>query len=61
VALVRERTMPTDRPTLVGEDTAKFCGERFSKQEPLLFLQSSSSITLLLKKSGSAENRARDL
>jgi hypothetical protein len=26
VALVRERTIPTERPPLVGEDTANFCG-----------------------------------
>jgi hypothetical protein len=26
VALVRERTVPTERPPLVGEVSAKFCG-----------------------------------
>jgi hypothetical protein len=26
VALVRERTIPTERPPLVGEVSAKFCG-----------------------------------
>jgi hypothetical protein len=26
VALVRKRTIPTDRPPLVGEVTAKLCG-----------------------------------
>jgi hypothetical protein len=28
VALVRERTIPTERPPLVGEVSANFCGER---------------------------------
>jgi hypothetical protein len=51
---VRERTIPTERPPLVGEVTASFCGwrvprgqrdgslrpySRFSRQEPLLFYQ----------------------
>jgi hypothetical protein len=51
---VRERTIPTERPPLVGEVTANFCGSRvprgqrdgsqrpysrFSRQEPLLFYQ----------------------
>jgi hypothetical protein len=51
---VRERTTPTERPPLVGEVIANFCGERvpcgqrdgslrpysrFSRQEPLLFYQ----------------------
>jgi hypothetical protein len=51
---VRERTIPTERPPLVGEAIANFCGERvprgqrdgslrpysrFSRQEPLLFYQ----------------------
>jgi hypothetical protein len=51
---VRERTIPTDRPPLVGEVIANFCGKkvprgqrdgslrpdsRFSRQEPLLFYQ----------------------
>jgi hypothetical protein len=26
VALVRERTIPTERPSLVGEVSANFCG-----------------------------------
>jgi hypothetical protein len=54
MVLVRERTIPTERPPLVGEVTAKFCGlrvprgqrdgflrpySRFSRQEPLLFYQ----------------------
>jgi hypothetical protein len=26
VASVRERTIPTERPPLVGEDSANFCG-----------------------------------
>jgi hypothetical protein len=51
---VRERTIPTERPPLVGEVTANVCGykvprgqrdgslrpySRFSRQEPLLFYQ----------------------
>jgi hypothetical protein len=28
VALVRERTIPTERPSLVGEVSANFCGKR---------------------------------
>jgi hypothetical protein len=28
VALVRERTIPTERPLLLGEVSANFCGER---------------------------------
>jgi hypothetical protein len=51
---VRERTIPTERPPLVGEAIANFCGyrvprgqrdgslrpyPRFSRQEPLLFYQ----------------------
>jgi hypothetical protein len=45
---VRERTIPTERPPLVGEVIASFCGKRvprgqrdgrFSRQEPLLFYQ----------------------
>jgi hypothetical protein len=31
VALVRKRTIPTERPTLVGEVSANFCGERVSR------------------------------
>jgi hypothetical protein len=52
--LVRERTIPTERPPLVGEVIANFCGQRelrgqrygslrpysrLSRQEPLLFYQ----------------------
>jgi hypothetical protein len=52
VASVRERTIPTERPPLVSEVSANFCGKRvprgqrdgtlrqysqFSKPEPLLF------------------------
>jgi hypothetical protein len=59
VALVRKRTIPTERPPHVGEVSANFCvyrvsrGQRngsprpcsqFSRPEPLLFLPSSSSI-----------------
>jgi hypothetical protein len=54
MVLVRERTIPTERPPLVGEVIASFCGYRvprgqrggslrpyyrFSRQEPLLFNQ----------------------
>jgi hypothetical protein len=61
VALVRERTIPTERPMPVGEISVHFwgrgvsCGQRvgslrpqsrFARQEPLLFLPSSSSIVL---------------
>jgi hypothetical protein len=31
MALVRERTIPTERPPLVGEDSATFCGHRVSR------------------------------
>ena len=60
VALVRERTIPTERPPPVGEVSANFCGLRgvtwsaqrvptavnlcFLDVEPLLFYSSSSSI-----------------
>jgi hypothetical protein len=59
VAFVRERSIPTERPPLVGEVSAIFCGyrvsrgqcdgtySRFSRPEPLLFLSSSSSIVLM--------------
>jgi hypothetical protein len=30
VALVRKRTMPTERPPLVGEVSANYCGYRVS-------------------------------
>jgi hypothetical protein len=61
VALVRKRTIPTERPRLVGEVSANFCGQRVSRgqrngsprpysrvsrPEPLLFLPSSSWIVL---------------
>jgi hypothetical protein len=61
VALVRERTIPTEWPPLVGEVSANFWGyrvsrgqrngfprlySRISRPEPLLFLKSSSSIVL---------------
>jgi hypothetical protein len=61
VAWVRERTIPTERPPLVGEVSAYFCGyrrvswsaqrisqpySRFSRPEPLLFLPTSSSVVL---------------
>jgi hypothetical protein len=61
VAWVRERTTPTERPPLVCEVNANFCGwrvprgqrdgslrpySRLSRPEPLLLLPSSSSIVL---------------
>jgi hypothetical protein len=61
VAWVRERIIPTERPPLVGEVSANFCGwvvprgqrdgslrsySRFSRPEPLLFLPSSTSVVL---------------
>jgi hypothetical protein len=54
MVLVRERTIPTEQPQLVGEVIANLCGyrvprgqrdgslrsySRFSRQEPLLFYQ----------------------
>jgi hypothetical protein len=30
VALVRERTIPTEQPPLIGEVSANFCGSRVS-------------------------------
>jgi hypothetical protein len=62
VALVREWTIPAEWPSLVGEVTANFFGQRMlrglrngsawlysrlSRPEPLLFLSSSSSIVLM--------------
>jgi len=60
VALVRERTIPTERPLPVGEVSAYFCGYRgvtwlaqrfptavnlcFLNLKPLLFYSSSSSV-----------------
>jgi hypothetical protein len=70
VVLVRERTLPTEGPPLVGEVSAKFLDRgchvvsvtyplrpysRFSRPEPLLFLPSSSSI--VLTRLSSAGNR----
>ena len=62
VALVRERTIPTERPPPVGEVSANFCGQRcvtwsaqrvptainlcFLDLEPLLIYSSSSSVDL---------------
>jgi hypothetical protein len=61
VALVRERTMPTERPPLVREVVPTFADRgcrvvsatdshgrysRLSRPEPLLFLPSSSSVVL---------------
>jgi hypothetical protein len=62
MAWVRERIIPTERPPLVGEVTANFCGyrvprghcewfirpySRLSRPEPLLFLSNRSSIVLM--------------
>jgi hypothetical protein len=61
MVFVRERTTPTERPPLVGEVIANFCGKRvprgqrdgslrpysrLSRQEPLPFHSSSSSVVL---------------
>jgi hypothetical protein len=61
VALVRDRSIATERPPLVGEGSANFWGwrvlrgkrngspwpySRLSRPEPLLYLPSSSSIVL---------------
>jgi hypothetical protein len=61
VVSVRERTIPTERPPLVGEVSANFCGQRvkrgqrdrtlrpcswFSRPEPLVVPPSSSSVVL---------------
>jgi hypothetical protein len=63
VALVRKRNIPTERPLLVGEVNAKFCGYRVSRgqrnesprplgPEPLLS-HSSSSLAILTSLSAS--------
>jgi hypothetical protein len=71
VALVRQRAIPTERPPLVGQVSDNFCGwrvsrgqrngsprpySRLSRLEPLLFLPSSSSVVLLVRKCDSAGN-----
>ena len=88
MALVRERTIPTERPPPVGEGSANFCGKRgitwsaqrvptavnlcFLDRSRYFFIQVAPQLTsrgwvdpvpdpLLLKKSGSAGNRTRDL
>jgi hypothetical protein len=87
VALVRKRTTPAERPPLVGEVSANFCGwrvscgqrsgsprpySRFSRPEPYYFFEVAPQLysrgwvdpvpdPLLLRKSGSAGNRTRDL
>jgi hypothetical protein len=88
VAVVCERTIPTERPPPVGEVSANFLRTEgchvvsatdphgrqclFSGPEPLLFIQVAPQLTsrgwvdpvpdpLLLRKSGSAGNRTRDL
>jgi hypothetical protein len=67
VAWVRDRTIPTKRPPLVGEVSANFCGytvprghhdgslrlySRLSRPEPLLFLPSSCSSVVIRRLSG---------
>jgi hypothetical protein len=64
MVLVRERTIPTERPPLVGEAITNFCGyrvplgqrvgslrsySRFSKQKPLVFYQVAFHFTFLIK------------
>ena len=88
VALVRERTIPTEQPPPVGEVSANFSGWRgvtwsaqrvptvvnlcFLDRSRYLFIQVAPQLTsrgwvdpvrdpLLLRKSGSAGNRTRDL
>jgi hypothetical protein len=66
------RTIPTERPPLVGEVSANFCGymvprgqrdvsllpySQLSRPEPLLFLSSSSSV-VLTRLSGSRSRRS---
>jgi hypothetical protein len=54
VALVRKRTIPTERPSIVGEVSANFCGQRvlcgqrneFPRPLISVFQSSSSSIVL---------------
>jgi hypothetical protein len=36
VALVREGTIPTERPQLVSEVSANFCGQRVSRGQRLI-------------------------
>jgi hypothetical protein len=38
VALVRDRTIPTERPSLLGEVSANFCGEMGVADKYVLFL-----------------------
>jgi hypothetical protein len=72
VACVHDRTIQIERPPLIGEVSANFCGwrvprgqrdgslrpySRISRPQPPLFLSSSSST--VLRKSGSAGNRTR--
>ena len=88
MALVRERTIPTERPPPVGAVSANFCGWRgvtwsaqriptavnicFLDRSRYFFIQVAPQLTswgwvnpvpdpLLLRKSGSAGNRTRDL
>jgi hypothetical protein len=44
VALVREPTIPTEQPPLVGEVSAKFCGERASRGQSNGFPRSLISV-----------------
>jgi hypothetical protein len=63
VTWVRERTIPTERPPLVGEVSANgslWPYSRISRLEPLLFLSSSSS-TVLTRLSGPRSRPATSL
>jgi hypothetical protein len=44
VALVRERSMPTERPPLVGEVVPTFCGQRVSRGQRNVFPRSLISV-----------------
>jgi hypothetical protein len=48
-ALDRKRTIPTERPPLVGEVSANFCGERVSRGQRNGFPWPLISVTLQLK------------
>jgi hypothetical protein len=77
VAVVRKRTIPTERPQLVGEVSANLCGYRVLRGQLLdrsryFFIQVAPQLssrgwvdpvpdTLLLRKSGRARNRTQDV
>jgi hypothetical protein len=48
MALVRERTIPTERLQLVGEVSANFCGQRVSRGQRNGFPRSLISVFLVL-------------